>query len=503
MALYIGIDLGTTFSAVATLDKTGRPMILDNSDKLQSPKKNITSSCVKVDNDKLVVGDEARKAFQMGEKNAIGRFKPDIGSSKKFKVGGSQFSAMDLSAAVLKTLKKIAEDSSDSIAEVVITVPANFSHEARTNTIKAAKLAGLNVQNIIDEPTAAALFYAFKSGDSITGNFAVYDLGGGTFDVSVIKLFEGKEVEVITSDGLQRLGGDDFDKALIKIMKKKFESKFDVRFESNVHYSLDEAEQDKIVLSHVQKIQKIIEGEIFEITREEFEEEISPLIEQTLILCESVLKEAKLDENEIDAVFLAGGSTRIPKVLECIERIFGKKPTQTENVDEIVALGASLYAAYRSDRKYLTATQEASVNKMHVQDVTSDYFGTLAFRNDNKNEKMEEYVDIIIEKNAKRPCENTEVFFTRYEGQEAVDCSVTQSKTSEEDPKFVNVIWQGKLKLPKNRPAEREIHVTFSYDVNSIMHCKFEDKETGKITEIDLSMDESQPTSEIDKFLVD
>ena len=127
---------------------------------------------------------------------------------------------MDLSAAVLKTLRKIAEDSSDSIAEAVITVPANFSHEARTNTIKAAKLAGLNVQNIIDEPTAAALFYAFKSGDSITGNFAVYDLGGGTFDVSVIKLFEGKEVEVITSDGLQRLGGDDFDKALIKIMKE-------------------------------------------------------------------------------------------------------------------------------------------------------------------------------------------------------------------------------------------------------------------------------------------
>ena len=157
MASYIGIDLGTTFSAIAKLDKTGRPIIIDNPDKTQAPNKNITSSCVKLEEKQFVVGEVARKAFQTGDKSAIGRFKKEMHSNKKIGVGDESFSPTELSAAILKELKKITVNDVGEIAEIVITVPANFSHEARSNTIKAAKLAGIDVKHIIDEPTAAAL----------------------------------------------------------------------------------------------------------------------------------------------------------------------------------------------------------------------------------------------------------------------------------------------------------------------------------------------------------
>ena len=147
-------------------------------------------------------------------------------------------------------------------------------------------------------------------------------MGGGTFDVSIIKIENGKNVEVLATNGLHKLGGDDFDNALIKIVERKFNEKFDLKFDSNKHYNLDQAEEDKIVLSHVTKTQKAIEGEIFEITRDEFEEEISSLIAQTSMLCESVLDEADLSPENLSGVFLAGGSTRIPAVLESVEKVF-------------------------------------------------------------------------------------------------------------------------------------------------------------------------------------
>ena len=504
MASYIGIDLGTTFSAIATLDKTGRPTIVDNQDKVQSPSKNITSSCVKLEKKKFTVGHEARKAFQTGDrKTSVGRFKREMGTNKKFELENSEFSATDLSAVVLKALKKIAEKELGDIASVVITVPANFSHDARTATMEAAKIAGLNVEVIIDEPTAAALYYAFKSGDNVSGNYAVYDLGGGTFDVSIIKIENGKNVEVLATNGLHKLGGDDFDNALIKIVERKFNEKFDIKFDSNKHYNLDQAEEDKIVLSHVTKTQKAIEGEIFEITRDEFEEEISSLIAQTSMLCESVLDEADLSPENLSGVFLAGGSTRIPAVLESVEKVFKIKPTQTENVDEIVALGASLYAAYMSDGEHLTAAQEASIKKLDVQDVTSDNFGTIVVQENVSKGQDESVNKILIEKNTKRPCDFSDTFYTMFEGQERINCTVTQSKTKETDPTFVKVIWEGELELPPNRPAGQEIIVTFSYDVNSVMHCQFEDKQTGTVTEVNLDIASEEKESGIDKFLVD
>ncbi len=503
MPSYIGIDLGTTFSAAATLDKTGRPSIIDNPDKTQSPSRNITSSCVKFENNTFTVGHEARKAFQTGDKSAIGRFKRAMGSDKKFGIQKESFSATELSAVVLKELKKISENSIGNIATAVITVPANFSHEARIATMDAAKIAGLTVQNIIDEPTAAALYYAFKSGEQVNGTFAVYDLGGGTFDVSIIRMTGGKEVKVLAAEGLQKLGGDDFDRALINIMEKKFNDQFDEKFVSELHYNLDQAEEDKIVLSHVQKIQKSINGVVFDITRDEFEEEISSLIASATMLCEGAMDAAEISVKDIDGVFLAGGSTRIPAILESVEKVFKIKPTQTENVDEIVALGASLYAAYRSDGKHLTAAQSASIRKLEVEDITSDNFGTIVLTDNKARGKEELSNDILIEKNTSRPCEVVRSFYTIFEGQEELRCTVTQCKAKESDPNFVNTIWEGSLQLPPNRPAGQEIIVTFSYDVNSVMHCKFEDKETGKITEVNLDIESEESDSGIDKFLVD
>ena len=256
-------------------------------------------------------------------------------------------------------------------------------------------------------------------------------------------------------------------------------------------------------MSHVTKTQKAIEGEIFEITRDEFEEEISSLIAQTSMLCESVLDEADLSPENLSGVFLAGGSTRIPAVLESVEKVFKIKPTQTENVDEIVALGASLYAAYMSDGEHLTAAQEASIKKLDVQDVTSDNFGTIVVQENVSKGQDESVNKILIEKNTKRPCDFSDTFYTMFEGQERINCTVTQSKTKETDPTFVKVIWEGELELPPNRPAGQEIIVTFSYDVNSVMHCQFEDKQTGTVTEVNLDIASEEKESGIDKFLVD
>ena len=511
MGAYIGIDLGTTFCAISVLDDTGRPTIVNIPDKKIAPDGNIISSCVLFQKDKAIIGDQARRALQLHRK-AFGRFKRDMGTSKTYKLDGKEVTPFDLSTIVLSELKKIAEEQLGDIEKAVITIPANFPNEARDQTLSAAKKAGLDVDYIIDEPTAAALCYAFDNKVELHGNYVIYDLGGGTFDVSIIKV-NGQNIEVLSSNGIAQLGGDDFDKELISLVMEKFKEETGKEPELDENgswdlYNLSVAETDKKSLSKRAKCiaggDDGIEDEIIEIKRADFEKRISTLLAQTEMLCESTLDEAGLTLDEVDDIILVGGSTRIPAVKASIERVFKKEPIVGGNVDEMVALGAALYAALKSDKQGLNSMQKASLKQIKVADVANHCFGTIALSY-NEITKQDEYQNVImINKNTKLPVKKVENMLTVHDGQKSLKLTVTQSTSPETDPKFVKIIWEDKMDMPPNRPQGQPIRITYSYDENQIMHCVFEDVNSKTIREVYLKPEEDKlENSAIDKFLVD
>lgn len=496
MPNYIGIDLGTTYSAVASIDDSGRPRIIENNGK------NITASCVALENDELIVGDipESRyghKGFDVGA-----RFKRFMGKEHNTKLGSREFKPVDLSAAVLSEMKRLASSQLGEIAEAVITIPANFMQEARDATMAAARKAGLNVKYIINEPTAAALYYSYTEERGLNGNYVVYDLGGGTFDVSLVSV-AGDNVEVIATEGVAELGGDDFDKALRKIIISKFQETAG-QDASEDSIPLSDMAKLKIKLSERDKSPYMFEGEIIEVTRNEFEAAIKPLVNQTELLCETLLDDAKLAPSDIQEVFLAGGSTRVPAIRRSIEKIFQRSPTSTANVDEVVALGAALYAAMKSDGAHLSPTQAASVSVMKVSEIATYYFGTFSVGYNESRKTQELMNTIIISKGEKIPCSRTEEFSTIQDNQTAIHCTVTKSGSPETDRRFVTVVWEGDMELPEGRPKGQPVQVTYAFDENGMMNCTFLDVESGRKSEIQLdSLSKDPGTSEIDKFLVD
>lgn len=502
MANYVGIDLGTTFSAVSTLDETGRPVIVHNQDGA-----NITPSVISFSGpNEAMVGETARKVL-WSDPNTLGRFKRDMGTSRTFLAHGTEHTPTTLSALVLKKLKEDTIASIQSIEEAVVTIPANFANEAREETMAAAKLAGLNVKYIINEPTAAALYYAFKTGEELSGNYAVYDLGGGTFDISIIHV-ANHDVDVLATNGVSKLGGDDFDEALQRLICKKFKEETGEDL-SGEDFTKNQAEEEKKTLSKrdrsIANVSCPSGRANIKITREEFEEAISSLIAQTEMLCESTIDEAEISISDIQGVFLVGGSTRIPCIRESILRVFKKEPISTANVDEVVALGAALYAAYKSDRTKLSVVQKSSVGKIKVSEITSKCFGVISVVTDEARDNNKLFNSILITKGNKIPASLTESFFTRHDGQEGVDCQVTESSAPETDPRFVKIIWNGKLELPGGRAAGQKIDVTFSYDDNQIMKCSFLDVESGRKETVDLNMAAGSAAEDdgIEKFVVE
>jgi molecular chaperone DnaK len=497
MASFIGIDLGTTYSAVSYIDDTGRSKIVHNSEG-----SNITPSCIDFADGKAVVGEGARRSLGLSDTIAS-RFKRDMDSSKTYSIEGDEYTPTDCSAIVLKKLLQDTKAAIGEVGEAVVTIPANFANEARNATMNAAKQAGLDIKYIINEPTAAALYYAFQSGDGLHGYYAVYDLGGGTFDVTILKV-EGQDVEVVTSGGITRLGGDDFDTVLQQIVQKKYKEKNGEDPEEG-DYTKTNAEDDKKSLSKRDKVKARVVRTNIKVTREEFEQEISSLVAQTEMLCESIIDEAGIKVSDIQEVFLAGGSTRMPVVLESIRRVFKKDPVASVNVDEVVALGASLYAAYKGDQSKLSKTQQNSIKRIRVAEVTQKCFGFISMKYDENRGEDRENVSVLIQKNEKIPCSVTRSFYTKYEGQVVVSCRITEASDSTDDPRFVNVKASYELPLPANRPAGQEIEVTYSFDDSQIMHASFVDVESAKKKEIKLSVIESSEggLNKIDKFIVE
>ena len=445
----------------------------------------------------FLVGDSAKAQIGYADENIAHEVKRSMGSSKvKYEFFGQTHTPTSISALILKKLKEDTEKAYGKIDSVVVTVPANFANEAREATQTAAEMADLKIDFIINEPTAAALAYAFQSGRDLTGTFVIYDLGGGTFDCTIAKI-AGQDIEILTSEGVSKLGGKDFDLELINIVSEKYKKQTGNEIDL-LEFTSNHAEELKKRLTTREKASARISGVVIPVTRDEFNASISNLILQTELAVETALSRLDIKPSEITDVILVGGSTRIPAVQESIKKIFNKESRLFGNPDESVALGAAIYAAYKSDSNLLNPLQKQAISKLSMSEAAPHFFGTFSMAQ-NKVGQLEKMNSIIISKDDKIPCSITESYYTLSDNQTIVDCTVTQSSVEEKDPQFVSIIWEGQLEIQGGRPAGQEIKVTFSYTEDGKMRASFLDPGSGNSKDIDLSIESPNPdTDELD-----
>ena len=490
MSKIVGIDLGTTFSAIAILDDLGNPEVLSD------PENNnrITRSAVYIGRDKAIVGDKAVDAAVTNRKNVIFEVKSEMENEvawsakegawieRKEKKDSKGYVPSQVSSLILSKLK----DYTSGVKKVVVTVPAMFAEAARTATLDAAKLAKLDVE-LINEPTAAVLHYSNLPGSSVNGRVLIFDLGGGTFDITIANV-KGKKVDVITSVGDKTLGGRRFDEEILKIIDKKYKKAKGKGIDKKDEKLFIIAERIKKILSAKDKATEIIEGSKgphkIDISRKEFEDSIDTYVEKIKMLMEEALDRAKCKANNISQTLLVGGSTRMPIVNEIITKIMKKAPVKGVNVDEAVACGAAIYAGLQN-KESLNSAQKKAISNVELNDVCNFYMGTFMVMIDQERNMGVEVNDIVIPRDTKLPCSITKNYTVISDGQKGIDCSVTQSEGEEKDREFVNVIANEPLEL-KNAKAGDPIEVTYSYDTNGKMHCVFQDMKSKKKHEINL-----------------
>lgn len=494
MTNLVGIDLGTTNSAIALFDRTGNPRILPNSDG-----EHMTPSAVFLpvgSPTTPLIGKYAKEQRSIYPDRVFLDFKRQMDSHEPVKndageirqVDGISMTAAELSTLVLRKIAMDVKKTIGEISEAVITVPANFANEARNATLAAGRAAGLTVKHIINEPTAALFYYASQK--PINGTVMVYDFGGGTLDVTIAHVAD-KSVEIIASEGDPKLGGTDFDHKLDALIRQKFLAATGIGFIPGTHEPGKIAEDYKKQLSTLGEINVQITGPngrtILPVTRSEFESATNTLITRADLLVEAALTSADTKASDILDVYLVGGSSRMPMVQEHLHRIFGKPPICHVNPDEVVALGAALYAGFKAESGTLNPAQTSAVRPLALQEVANHFFGTISLERDGGVAAPRN--SIIIRKGEALPCEKTETYYTVNHNQISVDCQVTQSNIEEKDPQFVRTIFDGLLgPLPANRAPGRPIRVTFSYDTNQVMHCVFEDVDSGIRESVNLNM---------------
>ncbi|NLW84332.1 MAG: Hsp70 family protein [Phycisphaerae bacterium] len=495
MGTIAGIDLGTTFSALARLNGIGRPEIVPNSEG-----ERITPSVVYFDEEEvgaIRVGLEALNCRQLNPERTVRWIKRHMGDKEwKKHLDDHDWTPEEVSSLILKKIRQDGSIENGEISDVVISVPAHFDEARRKATMDAGTLAGFNVIGIVNEPVAAALYYATTQ--SVTGRVLVYDLGGGTFDVSILDV-DGRNMNIVCSQGDHALGGVDFDKKVLELFEDLYRKEYNTELieseQDRARYE-DEAEDVKKTLSRRPVARKILYGPAgslrIEITRQQFEEAIEPLIARTEILIEVALEEAKSKAGDINKVLLVGGSTRIPMVVERLTAKFGFAPDNAVNVDECVALGAAIHAGLtlmRDDPKSVPQGVAAGLRDVKLKDVCNHSYGTICAPIDEETGRHTIRNTIILKKNTPLPCEATQTFYTMAEGQTELQVMVTQGE--DEDPEYVNRIATETFELPPDRPANRPIHVRYSYDVNQRMHCSFLDKDSGRSLEVEFCVGES------------
>jgi len=500
MTNIVGIDLGTTFSALAILNVIGKPEIIPNADG-----ERLTPSAIFFDeenSDMVRVGIEAINSRHLNAERSVRWIKRHMGDANYHKnIDSKDWTPVELSALILKKLKQDCSVEHGEIRDAVISVPAHFDEIRRKATMDAGTKAGLNVIGIVNEPVAAALYYATTR--EVSGKILVYDLGGGTFDVAIMDI-NGQEMNINCSQGDHALGGIDFDRKILEILEQKYKEKFGAELissdEDRAKYE-DEAEDIKRTLSRRKVAKKMLYGPAgnmrVEVTREMFEKAISPLIDRADILVEVALGEAGIEPSGINKVLLVGGSTRIPLVQQRLEKMFGFPPETTVNVDECVGLGAALHAGLtmlREKPDAVPAGISSGLSDINLTDVCNHSYGTICAPIDKETGRRVIENRIILKKNTPLPCEASQVFYTLTDGQTEVEVTITQGEGN--DVEFVNTISTYKFELPPDRDAGCPIKVTYSYDMNQRMHCKFEDQESGRVLEVDLSLDKEGKMSE-------
>jgi molecular chaperone DnaK len=498
----VGIDLGTTFSALAILNAIGKPEIIPNADG-----ERLTPSAIFFDEenpDIVRVGIEAINSRHLNAQRSVRWIKRHMGDSDYRKtIDSKDWTPVELSALILKKLTQDCAVEHGEIRDAVISVPAHFDEVRRKATMDAGIAAGLNVIGIVNEPVAAALYYATTR--KVSGRVLVYDLGGGTFDVTIMDV-KGHEMDIVCSQGDHALGGVDFDRKVLEILEQSYREKFNAELiasdEDRAKYE-DEAEDIKRTLSRRDVAKKMLYGPAgnmkVEVTREMFEQAISELMDRADILVEVALEEAGIEPSGVDKVLLVGGSTRIPFVQQRLEKMFGFPPETAVNVDECVALGAALHAGLtmiREKPEVVAAGIADGLKDINLTDVCNHSYGTICAPLDKETGRRVIENRIILKKNTPLPCEASQMFYTLTKGQSEIAVTVTQGE--DKTVEYVNKIATHKFKLPPDRPAECPIKVTYSYDVNQRMHCKFEDLESGRVLEVDLSLDEDGKVSKRD-----